>query len=61
MIRILEFQSNKETIMNRTLGISGVEETVAAIIEDVKNNGDSALFRYCEKFDNTMLDSVEVT
>lgn len=61
MIRILEFQSNKETIMNRTLGISGVEETVAAIIEDVKNNGDSALFRYCEKFDKARLDSLEVT
>ncbi len=40
---------------------SGVEGIVADIIENVKANGDKALFEYCEKFDKVALSSLEVT
>ena len=40
---------------------SGVESIVAEIIENVKKNGDKALFEYCEKFDKVSLDSLEVS
>ncbi len=33
------------------------EETVAAIVEDVKKNGDSALFSYTEQFDHCKIDA----
>ncbi len=31
------------------------------IIADIRENGDKALFKYCEKFDNTVTDCLEVT
>ena len=40
---------------------SGVESIVTGIIENVKANGDKALFEYCEKFDKVTLSSLEVT
>ena len=40
---------------------SGVEGIVADIIENVKKNGDKALFEYCEKFDKVKLSSLEVS
>ena len=40
---------------------SGVEGIVTDIIANVKANGDSALFEYCEKFDKVKLSSLEVT
>ena len=40
---------------------ANVEETVAEIIENVKTNGDKALFEYCEKFDGVTLSSLVVT
>ena len=38
-----------------------VEKIVADIIADVKENGDAALYRYCEKFDKAKLTSLLVT
>ena len=38
-----------------------VEKTVAEILEDVRRNGDEALFRYCEKFDGARLSSLLVS
>ena len=38
-----------------------VADIVADIIENVKQNGDKALFEYCEKFDKAKLSSLEVT
>lgn len=38
-----------------------IERIVEEIIENVKNNGDSALLEYCEKFDRCKLDSLLVT
>ena len=40
---------------------SGVEGIVAEIIENVKKNGDKALFEYCEKFDKVKLSALEVS
>ncbi len=62
MIRILDYKQmeNKE-IFARMAPKSQVEDVVSEILEDVKNNGDEALFRYCEKFDRAKLTSLEVT
>ena len=38
-------------IMSRGNSGADISETVAKIIENVKTNGDKALFEYCEKFD----------
>ena len=40
---------------------SGVGDTVRAIVENVAENGDSALLAYCARFDGAALDSLEVT
>lgn len=62
MIKI--FDINKLTldeILSRETSATGVEEIVAGIISDVKENGDAALYKYCEKFDKVKLSSLEVT
>ncbi len=62
MIKI--FDINKLTldeILSRETSATGVEEIVAGIISDVKENGDAALYKYCEKFDKVSLSSLEVT
>ncbi len=38
-----------------------IEKSVEAIIDNVKKNGDKALFEYCEKFDKCKLDSLLVS
>ena len=38
-----------------------IERIVEDIIENVKTNGDKALFEYCEKFDKCKLDSLLVS
>ena len=40
---------------------AAADETVRAIIEDVKKRGDAALFDYCEKFDKVRLSSLAVS
>ncbi len=40
---------------------TNVESVVSEIIDNVKENGDRALFEYCEKFDRVRLDSLAVT
>lgn len=62
MIKILNYNEvNREDIFSRVVPDTNVEEIVADIIYDVRKNGDSALFKYCEKFDNTKLSKLEVT
>ncbi len=62
MIRILDFsQISRDEIFSRVedkLDVSGI---VSEIIENVKENGDKALFEYCKKFDRADLDKLEVT
>jgi histidinol dehydrogenase len=41
--------------------LANVEDTVAAILEDVKHNGDAALREYTKKFDGADIEAIEVT
>lgn len=59
MIRIIK--NGEEDVLNRKEIKTDVENIVKDIIEDVKTNGDSAVFRYCEKFDKAKLSSLEVS
>ena len=62
MIRILNCGEVKnEEIFARSNPETDVSDIVSGIIEDVRRNGDSALFKYSEKFDKVKLDSLEVT
>ncbi len=62
MIKIYNYNEvSKEEIFARVEMKTDVEGIVSEIIENVKENGDSALFTYCAKFDNAILSSLEVT
>ena len=62
MIKILKYGEVKnEEIFARSEPKVNVEETVAKIIADVKENGDEALYRYCEQFDKAKLSSLAVS
>lgn len=62
MIRILDYNGiDNKDILSRTVAKTNVEETVSGIIEDVRQNGDEALFKYCEKFDGAALKSLAVS
>ncbi len=62
MIKIMEFsKTSTDEIFARGISATGVEDIVSEIIADVKANKDKALFKYCEKFDNTVTDCLEVT
>ncbi len=62
MIKILEYgQVKNEEIFARVEPEFNVEDIVSEIIKDVRENGDSALYKYCEKFDKAKLSSLMVT
>ncbi len=62
MIKILKYgEVPNSEIFARVVPEVDVTAIVADIIENVKTNGDKALFEYCEKFDKAKLDSLEVT
>lgn len=62
MIRILKYgEVTNEDVFARVIPEVNVEEVVAEIIQNVRNNGDSALLGYCEKFDGAKLESLQVT
>ena len=62
MIKILRCgEVPNAEIFARTEPAINVEETVAEIIKNVRENGDSALFEYCEKFDKARLSSLIVS
>ncbi|MBQ6825287.1 MAG: histidinol dehydrogenase [Clostridia bacterium] len=62
MIKILKYSEvSKSEIFAREESNINVEDIVADIIEDVRKNGDKALFNYCEKFDKAKLESLEVS
>lgn len=62
MMKIYEYGkiSDKE-IFDRTESVVNVADIVSDIINDVKENGDAALKKYCEKFDGAKLDNLEVS
>ncbi len=62
MIKILKYgQVSVDEMFARTEQKIDVADIVSGIISDVRENGDEALFRYCEKFDGAKLDSLAVT
>ena len=62
MIKILKYgEVPNSEIFARGQTLSNVENIVADIIKNVAENGDKALFEYCEKFDKVRLDSLEVS
>ena len=62
MIQILKYgEVENNDIFARTEPTINVEAIVAEIIADVRANGDSALYRYCEKFDHAKLTSISVS
>ncbi len=62
MIRILKYgEVPMSEIFARVEPTVDVEKIVSDIISDVCENGDSALFAYCEKFDRAKLDTLLVS
>ena len=62
MIKILKYgEVDNSEIFARGTASTDVSGIVTEIIENVKQNGDKALFEYCEKFDKAKLASLEVT
>ena len=62
MIKILKYgQVANKDIFARVEPKVNVEQIVADIIADVRENGDAALYKYCEKFDGAKLESLRVT
>lgn len=63
MIKIMNIEDTKTSdILTRDINLeTGVEEIVSGVIENVKQNGDKALFEYCEKFDGAKLSLLEVS
>ncbi len=62
MIKIMQYgEVANSDIFARVVPTVNVEQIVAEIIENVKKNGDKALFEYTEKFDKAVLSSLQVT
>ncbi len=62
MIKILKYgEVENKDIFSRVVPEFDVEKIVADIIADVRENGDAALYKYCEKFDKAVLSSLLVT
>lgn len=62
MIKIMKYSDVKnDEIFARVTPSVNVTDIVAEIIENVKKNGDKALFEYCKKFDKADLTSLLVT
>lgn len=62
MIKIYDYgQVANSEIFARVVPEINVEQVVADIIADVRQNGDRALFAYCEKFDHAKLTALQVT
>lgn len=63
MIKIMNIENTEiKDILTRDINLeTGVEDIVSGVIENVKQNGDKALFEYCEKFDGAKLETLEVS
>ena len=62
MIKIMKYgEVSASDIFARTEPTFDVADIVTDIIDNVRKNGDKALFEYCEKFDKANLTSLEVT
>lgn len=62
MIKIMKYgEVPNSEIFARSVPKTDVAGTVSEIIENVRKNGDAALFAYCEKFDKAKLSSLVVS
>ena len=63
MIKIIKFSKDmtREDIFSAVEEKLNVTESVEKIIDNVRKNGDKALFEYSEKFDRARLDSLIVS
>ena len=62
MIRIMKYgEVAPDEIFARVEPVVDVEAIVTDIIKNVRQNGDKALYEYCEKFDKATLDTLLVT
>lgn len=62
MIKIMKYgEVPNSEIFARSVPKIDVAGTVAEIIKNIRENGDKALFEYCEKFDKAQLSSLAVT
>ena len=62
MIQILKYgEVANEDIFARAVPTVNVEEIVSQIIDNVRQNGDRALYEYCKKFDKAVLSSLLVS
>lgn len=62
MIRIMkESEVTLDEILSRSVPTEQVTDVVTQIINNVKTNGDAALYDYAEKFDKVKLTALEVT
>lgn len=62
MIKIMKYgEVPNSEIFARSVPKTDVAGTVSEIIENVRKNGDAALFSYCEKFDKAKLSSLVVS
>ncbi|MDD6309050.1 MAG: histidinol dehydrogenase [Clostridia bacterium] len=62
MIQILKYgEVDNQDIFARTMPMANVQDVVASILADVRENGDKALYQYAAKFDGAMLSSLQVS
>ena len=62
MIKIYKYgEVPNSEIFARENPTANVSDIVSAIIDNVKENGDKAVFEYCEKFDKATLKTLEVS
>lgn len=62
MIRVLNAADiSREEILLREDAVGGVEEAVAAILREVRQNGDAAVLQYTRDFDGAEMSSLEVS
>ncbi|PCG21001.1 histidinol dehydrogenase [Brachyspira sp. G79] len=64
MIKVINYkecQSLDDILLRSQFSYDDVNEKVKAILEDVKQNGDNALKKYAEMFDNAKIDNLKVT
>ena len=64
MIKVINYKECKsldDILLRSQFSYDDVNEKVKAILEDVKQNGDNALKKYAEMFDNAQIDNLKVT
>ena len=61
MIRTIPYKNQKDLAFLQRGGASDVEAVVQDILQNVRRNGDAALYDYSRKFDHAELTALEVT